>query len=652
VDLYRYVSSLQPDIIINNRVGQHRKGVAGTAEGQERIGDYGTPEQFIPPTGYAPGVDWESCMTMNDTWGYKKQDQNFKPAKTLIRNLVDIASKGGNYLLNVGPTGEGLIPETSVERLAQIGRWMKVNGDGIYATSASPFSRQLPWGRCTQRVRPDGSTLYLHVFDWPADGELLVPGLKNRAAKAWLLADAKQGLASEMTEDGLVIRVPRPAPDEISSTVVVQIEGDLHVEPTAIAQQRDGSITLPASEARLHGSTFKYEVGGALDNIGYWTNPADWANWEFKVRTPGKFTVTAVIAAPASGSFDISLAALSLHCAAPATGSYTEFKPGELGVIDIPSAGMTTLAVRPVKDGWQPMNLRSIKLTPLAASSARQRVRDPGIYYCYYGPDRVEELVKYDMVILHAPAATSDVVKQLKERGVVTIGYISCGEDETLRVGDGTGPGGKASWYFDKDKDGKPDTHAIWKSIYANSADAKWRADRVAEAKRLVETVGFDGIFLDTVDDVTVFPETFDGMVQLINDFRRELPQAPIIMNQSWELLTKVAPAIDGLMLEGFSTSYDFEKKSYRRNPPKWDDDGLAMLQKYVVPTRRKHPFQVFVLDYAKAEQTELIQAAADRAATFGFQHAVAPVTLDEVYSIKVTAKPDPKWQQPQTGKK
>jgi hypothetical protein len=286
-----------------------------------------------------------------------------------------------------------------------------------------------------------------------------------------------------------------------------------------------------------------------------------------------------------------------------------------------------------------------------AGLPARQRVREAKSYYCYYGSDKVEALSKFDFVILHAPAATRETVTQLRDRGVVTIGYISCGEDETLRTGDGAGPGGKASWYFDKDKDGKPDTHPVWKSIYTNSADPKWRADRVREAKRLITDVGFDGIFLDTVDDVTVYPETFDGMVELINDFRRELPDTPIVMNQSWELLLKVAPIIDGVMLEGFSTSYDFETKSYRRNPAKWDDDGLAAVRKYVEPARREHPFQVIVLDYAKPEQTELIQQAADRAATFKFLHAVAPVSLDEVYNVTVTPKPDPKWLQPQERK-
>jgi alpha-L-fucosidase len=110
--------ALKPGIITNNRLGGGYKG------------DTETPEQHIPATGY-PGRDWETCMTMNDTWGFKSYDNNWKPTQTLIRNLCDIASKGGNYLLNVGPTSEGEIPAPSVERLAEVGKWMQVNGAAI-----------------------------------------------------------------------------------------------------------------------------------------------------------------------------------------------------------------------------------------------------------------------------------------------------------------------------------------------------------------------------------------------------------------------------------------------------------------------------------------------------------------------------------------
>ncbi len=171
----------QPGIILNNRL--YRSPQAGWYDDHHlepfdnRFGDFCTPEQHIPPTG-VPGVDWETCMTINTTWGYSQHDHAWKSTETLVRNLVDIASKGGNYLLNIGPMPDGSVPEEIVERMREIGQWMTVNGESIYGTTASPFA-ELPWGRCTTKVRRDGTTLFLHVFDWPADGKLLVPGLKG-----------------------------------------------------------------------------------------------------------------------------------------------------------------------------------------------------------------------------------------------------------------------------------------------------------------------------------------------------------------------------------------------------------------------------------------------------------------------------------------
>ena len=166
--------SLQSGIITNNRLG-------GGIEG-----DFDTPEQFIPDKGEA-GKNWESCMTMNDTWGYKSYDNNWKSAQTLVRNLIDIASKGGNYLLNVGPTSLGQIPDSSVDRLKKIGSWMKINGEAIYGTKAGPF-KHLAWGRCTQKQ----DTLYFHVFNFPADNMLVIPGLHANIEKVYSLADSRQ----------------------------------------------------------------------------------------------------------------------------------------------------------------------------------------------------------------------------------------------------------------------------------------------------------------------------------------------------------------------------------------------------------------------------------------------------------------------------
>lgn len=236
VDLYDYVRGLQSDIIINNRVDTGRSGMAGMTQ-RGHVGDYGTPEQEIPATGI-PGEDWESCMTMNANWGYNKADANWKSSEQLVRMLIDIASKGGNFLLNVGPMASGEFPPESVERLAAIGRWMKTNGQAIYGTSASPF-RALPWGRCTQKRLAGGDTtrLYLHVFEWPADGILHVPGIFNDARQAWLMADSEQHpMQVERRDDALRVKLPPAAPDAFASVVVLDVAGAPDIaEPPTIA---------------------------------------------------------------------------------------------------------------------------------------------------------------------------------------------------------------------------------------------------------------------------------------------------------------------------------------------------------------------------------------------------------------------------------
>lgn len=225
-DLYVYLRDLKPSLIINNRIGKGRKGMEGLSkDDQQYSGDFGTPEQQIPATGLA-GVDWESCMTMNDTWGFKSDDHKWKSAETLVRNIIDTASKGGNYLLNVGPTAEGQIPAPSVERLRAIGKWMAANGESIYGTQASPF-KATPWGRCTRKAMPDGKTrLFLHVFQWPTDGKLTVPGLANKPVGAFLL-DGGRELEAQSRDGGASIILPKAMPDKIATVVVLDVEGKI-----------------------------------------------------------------------------------------------------------------------------------------------------------------------------------------------------------------------------------------------------------------------------------------------------------------------------------------------------------------------------------------------------------------------------------------
>lgn len=364
----RFVKKLQPSCLVSGRIGHG-------------LGDYSLPrDNFLPPARL--NGDWETCATLNHTWGFKRHDHAWKSSENLITTLVDLVSKGVNYLLNIGPDADGVVPAPSAQRLRAVGAWLKVNGTAIYGSSPSPFPYEFDWGRITTK----GDTLYFHFFKKP-NRHFRLHGLKTAVKSIAPLADRKKRFSfSERTDpatgtpilevDFKGFKVTKPV-----TVIAVQLKAAPVVEPLTL-QQPDHSLTLIGPMARVGSDAKQPEMrmggNGLTEN---WRSAKDWLEWQFTVLKPGAYDVTVVTThqhlEPWSGGHTLRLTCDGQNLKritkreAILPGLRSEYFPQiatRFGKFTFDSAGTHTLRLQPTR-----MNLKK---------SGKTLFSDGGMQFC------------------------------------------------------------------------------------------------------------------------------------------------------------------------------------------------------------------------------------------------------------------------------
>lgn len=370
--MLKMMRELQPNLIIDNR------GTRNTAAGFDYC-DFVTPEQHIP--GRPPEEPFEVCMTISNGRGfwYKGDDTTYKPPRELVEKLADIASKGGNFLLNIGPSHDGSLHPAEVESLMGVGKWMDVNSEAIYGTTSSPWGKAPEWGRVTRK----GQRLYLIVFDRPDDGKLPLALAKRQTGKATLVG-SKTKVEASAEGDGVALDLSSVPESEMPFVIAVDVKGDLNIEAVwpkqapkgkgkagtkkpkntaPIEADANGVFNLPPERATCNGTRLMYQA--SKKNLGAWLSAADYASFKIKSAKATKVRVEITYGVTKTNTFEVAVGESKVQAKTENTKTLTTYKSFEVGEIELPK-GESELTVKVVgKLDFALMNYRGITLTPV-----------------------------------------------------------------------------------------------------------------------------------------------------------------------------------------------------------------------------------------------------------------------------------------------
>lgn len=360
VDMWNFIREIDGDVLINNRIDKGRAGMQGMNTAPHFLGDFGTPEQELLERN--PGVDWETCQTMNrhGNWGWRTDEGNFYSKTELMHQVISCASMGGNMLLNIGPKDDGSIAQTQQDRLDAIGQWMRVHGEAIFGSTASPFTRAPAWGRATVK----GNVLYCHVMNWPAEGKLTLPRVNESAVEAWAVqADGRIPLKIEGNDVGeIVIDISSVEKDSHATVIAIRFNATPTAPEFRLHADDQGRLTLSATDAAISGSA---RLNTEQQSISYWTEAETTISWPVALE-PGEYQVEVTYGCAedgGGGTYQVLIGETPITAKSHPTGGWFDRRTDNIGRLTVTQAGEVEVVVSIVdKPGLAVFDFQSVVL--------------------------------------------------------------------------------------------------------------------------------------------------------------------------------------------------------------------------------------------------------------------------------------------------